>query len=234
MDFLLETIRESFRLVFSADAEVMSALAVSLQVSSAAAAICGISGIPAAYVLWRSRFPGRGAVLLFNNAMLGVPTVALGMVLYLVLCRRGPMGFLELLYTKEAMILGEALLGLPIVISLGHSTLSALNPAALETALTLGAGRFRTALTLIVEARIGLAAAVMTAFGRLLGEVGVSMILGGNIAGDTRNIPTAIALETGKGESALCLSLGMILIAAGFVIFVLLRAVQGSARGGNA
>ncbi len=230
MDFFLETLAGAVRLIFSADADAAAAVVVSLQVSLCSVLICAAAGFPAAYALWSARFPGRKAVLVLVHALMGTPTVAIGLFLYIVISRRGPAGGLDLLFTKKAMILGQAVLGLPIVISLAHSALSSLDPRAMETALTLGAGRVRCAVTMLVEARSGFAAALITAFGRLLGEVGVSMMLGGNIAGKTRNISTAMALETGKGEAALGLALGLILLATAVCINVLLKLLQGGGR----
>lgn len=227
MDFFLETLSEALRLVLRGDAKVSGALLVSLEVSVLSVLLCAAAGFPAAYALWSSRFPGRRPVLVLIHALMGVPTVAVGLFLYILISRRGPAGALELLFTKNAMILGQAVLGLPIVVSLAHSALDSLDRRALETSLTLGAGRLRCAITMVVEARIGLAAALITAFGRLIGEVGVSMMLGGNVAGRTRNIATTIALETGKGEAALGLALGFVLLATAVLINVLLKLLQG-------
>jgi tungstate transport system permease protein len=227
LEFFFETLWESLGLLATADASVLSAVLVSLQVTLAATVLSTTMGLPLAYVLWAHRFRGREVLVTLNHALLGVPTVALGLFLYIIICRRGPLGELNLLFTRPAMILGQALLGLPIVVALSYAALKSLDPRARATALTLGAGPMRVGYTMIGEARFAIAAAVITAFGRLVGEVGISMMLGGNVAGRTRNISTAIALETSKGEFAFGMALGIFLIAVALGVNILLRFVQG-------
>lgn len=232
VDFFLDTLGDSLGLLAGLDRRVLSAVLVSVQVSLAAAGLATAAGLPLAYLLWARPFRGRETVLTVLHAMLGVPTVAIGLFVYLVVCRRGPLGELELLFTRPAMVLGQALLGLPIVVALGHAGLQGLDRRVRETAFTLGAGPLRMAFTVAREARFALGAAVITAFGRLVGEVGVSMMLGGNVAGKTRNISTAIALETSKGEFAFGLALGLVLVAVALAVNVALRGLQGRAGRG--
>jgi tungstate transport system permease protein len=165
-------------------------------------------------------------LITLSNTLHAFPTVLIGLLVYSFICRRGPLGQFDILFTPTAMIIGEAILGLPIAISFALTAAKTLDPAVLETALTLGAGRFDCALAIINEARFGLTAAVVATFGRLIGEVGVAMILGGNIAGYTRNITTAIALQTSKGEFSRAIALGLILILVALAVNIALRFVQ--------
>jgi tungstate transport system permease protein len=230
MEFFFTTLWDSLRMIFAADAGVLSAVATSLRVTLCATVLCTAFGVPLAYLIWVRRFPGREALLTVANALLGVPTVAVGLFVYMAICRRGPLGGLDLLFSSPAMVLGQTVLGLPIVVSLGVAALEGIDPRARATALTLGAGRWRTALTLLREGRFAVAAATIVAFGRLIGEVGISMMLGGNIAGRTRNISTAIALETSKGEFAFGCALGIILVSVALGVNIGLRMLQGRTR----
>jgi tungstate transport system permease protein len=158
---------------------------------------------------------------------MAIPTVVVGLFVYTLIARRAPLGSLGLLFSVPAMIIGQALLALPIMVVLAHTTFAAVERGARETALTLGAGPGAVTMTLVREARFGLMAAVAATFGRLIGEVGISMMLGGNIAGYTRTMTTAIALETSKGEFMLGLKLGFILLAIALLVNLGLRYFQG-------
>jgi tungstate transport system permease protein len=152
-----------------------------------------------------------------------MPTVVVGLFIYALIFSQGPLGRLQLLFTPAAIILGQTVLILPLVTSLACGAVSVVNPAVRETAFTLGAGRLRTVRTVASEARAALLIACITAFGRVVGEVGISLLLGGNILGYTRTLTTAISLQTSRGEFALGLALGIILLCAAFVISVTVR-----------
>lgn len=159
--------------------------------------------------------------------MLAIPTVVIGLFVYTLICRQSPLGNMGLLFTLPAIVLGQFILALPIMIALTQSAVSTLENSARETAVTLGAGSFGVSAILIREARFGIMAGVALTFGRLIGEVGISMMLGGNIEGYTRTMTTAIALETSKGEFALGMRLGIILLIIAILVNLLLRYFQG-------
>jgi len=200
-------------LVFTGDAEVWGAAFVSLWVAGVSTLVASGLGLPLGFVIATTRFRGRELVLTLLNTLLALPTVVVGLFIYALIRRGSVLGPLDLLFSPGAMIVGQVVLALPIAAALAVAAVSALDPAARETAVALGASRGRVLFTVACEARAGLLAAVATAGGRLIGEVGVSMMLGGNIAGYTRNLTTAIALETSRGEFAFALALGMILLA---------------------
>lgn len=208
-----EALRTALRLLAGLDATVLSAVVVSLEVSLLATLASGLLGVPAGFWVATRRFRGRGIVELGLKTLTALPTVVVGLLTYALLSRRGPLGPLGLLYTKTAMVVGEAVLVTPLMATLAMAVVAGADPRIEETALTLGASRLGAALTVLVEVRRGLLAAVVTGFGRLISELGVALMVGGNIRGATRTMTTAIALETGKGDFALGFALGLILLA---------------------
>ena len=227
LGFLFDSLVSAIKLIFSGDGDVYTAVLVSIQVSCIATAICAGLGVPLGFLIAVSRFRGRQLVITLLNTLMALPTVVVGLFVYAFLTRQSLLGPLDLLFSKKAMIIGEAILGLPIVVALSNAAVSSLDRGVKETAMTLGAGRFRISLTMMWEARFALMAAVAAAFGRLIGEVGVSMMLGGNIAGHTRNITTAIALETSKGEFSFAMALGIVLLAVALAVNLALRRLSG-------
>ena len=212
LDFLFDSLASALKLIFSGDAHVYSAVFVSLQVAGTAAVICALLGLPLGFALAVRRFKGRQLVIT---------------LVYAFVARQSLLGPLDLLFTKKAMIVGEVILGLPIVVALTSTAVASLDRSIRETALTLGAGRMHIWATMMWEGRFALMAAIAAAFGRLIGEVGISMMLGGNIAHHTRNITTAIALETSKGEFSFAMALGIILLLVALGVNFLLRYLQG-------
>ena len=210
---LLEGLWEALRLILSGDKRVLSAAFVSIWVATTSTAVASAAGLQLGFLLAVSRFRGRGIVVTVLNAMLALPTVVVGLFVYSLVRRGSLLGPLGLLFSPGAMILGQVILALPIVIALTNSAVSALDPGAREAAVSLGAAPVRVLLTTAWEVRLGLAGVIAAAWGRLVGEVGVSMMLGGNISGYTRSLTTAIALETAKGEFAFAIALGVILLA---------------------
>jgi tungstate transport system permease protein len=196
----------------SLDPEVWSAVRVSVTVSSAAVLVAALLGLPLGLWLGQARFPGKAAVRAGVHALMAAPTVLIGLVLYALLSRSGPLGGLELLYTPTAMALGQAVLALPLVVGLAAAAVERADPRIALTVLGLGGGRWLVFLALARERRAALVAALAVAFGRVFSEVGISFMLGGNIRGLTRNIPTGIAFETGRGEFALGVALGLVLL----------------------
>jgi tungstate transport system permease protein len=209
----------------------VSAILISLSVSIAATMLCVAVGLPVSCFLAAAEFHGKNAVLNVLNTLLSLPTVVVGLLVYSFLCRGSILGGLGLLFTPWAMVIGQFVLALPIIVTFSHAALAGVDPTARETAATLGAGPVTAMATLLAEARFGIGAAVAATFGRLIGEVGVSMMLGGNIAGYTRTMTTTIALETSKGEFTLGLKLGCVLLVLALAVNMLLQFLRGRANG---
>ncbi|NIA21979.1 MAG: ABC transporter permease subunit, partial [Anaerolineaceae bacterium] len=212
MDYLWSALVQALKLLGSFDREVYSAAALSLGISSAAIVMASLVGVPVGLVVGAGTFRFKPALLVVLNTLMALPTVLVGLLLYTLLSRRGPAGPLGLLYTPWAMMLGQFVLATPIIAALSVTAVHGADPRVVKSALTLGAGRFRVWMTLAGEMRLAILAAVVAAFGRVAGEVGVSMMVGGNIRHYTRNLTTAIALETSKGEIAMGIALGLILM----------------------
>lgn len=212
MDYLWSALVQALRLISSFDREVYNAAFLSLGISSAAIALASLVGVPIGLIVGAGRFRFKPAVLVVLNTLMALPTVLVGLLLYALLSRRGPAGPLGLLYTPWAMTLGQFILATPVVAALSVAAVHGADPRVVKSALALGAGRFRVWITLASETRLAVFAAVIAAFGRVIGEVGISMMVGGNIRHYTRNLTTAIALETSKGEIALGIALGIILV----------------------
>jgi tungstate transport system permease protein len=220
---------EALRLVVTGDREVREIALRTIYVSGAATLLAMLAGVPAGYALARLRFPGRTLVLGLVNTGMGMPPVVVGLVVWLLLVRSGPLGGLELIYTREAMILAQFLIATPLVIGFTAAAVQALPPELPELLQVLGAGRVRRLWLLAREARLGLLAAVMAGFGGVVSEVGASMAVGGNLQGQTRVLTTAIVTETSRGNTERALALGLILLALAFAVnLILTRAQQRS------
>jgi tungstate transport system permease protein len=208
----------AFALIVSGDDTLMQIVGLSLRVTFTAVVIaCGI-GLPLGAALALARFRGRGAVIVLFNALMGLPPVVAGLVIYLTLSRSGPLGGLALLFTPTAMVMAQAILILPIVVSLTRSVIEDLWAEYREQLLSLGASRWRAVPTLLWDGRVSLLTGVLAGFGRASAEVGAVLIVGGNIAGYTRTITTAITLETSRGNLGLAVALGIILFALTLVL----------------
>ncbi len=227
METLGSSIVGALALLFSGDRALWHIVGISFQVSLQAIVYATPPALLLAFLLAHARFPGRRLLIYTFNTLLAVPAVVVGLTVYMVLSRSGPLGNLRLLFTQEAMIIGQMLLSFPILVAMGHATFQGADRRAWETALTLGARPWQAMLTLMHELRFGLLAAVVAAFGRIIAEVGSSMMVGGNILNFTRNIPTAIALETSKGEFSQGIALGIVLLLMALVINFTLSAFQG-------
>jgi tungstate transport system permease protein len=228
---MLEASTEAFRLLFSGDAELWGIVALSLRVSLTALAIAAPFAIGAGYALAVTRFAGRRAAVVALQALLSFPTVVVGLVLYLVLSRRGPLGAWQLLFTPEAIIIGQILIAIPVLAAFTMAALQGADPRIRETALSLGGTRVVAAFTLLFETRFAILAGFCQGFGRVVSEVGCALMVGGNIAGSTRTITTAIALETSKGDFSQGIALGFVLLVLAFGVNIVLAAFQG--RGGE-
>lgn len=229
MSDLTQATREAVRLILSMDADVTTIVAASLQFSIISTCIASVIGIPAGVALAGSRMRYKRLLEDILNTLLAIPTVVVGLFVYTMIFSQGPLGKFQLLFSPAAIILGQTVLILPLIASLACSAVSTVNPIVRETAWTLGAGRFRTILTVAGEARSALLVACITGFGRVIGEVGISLMLGGNILGYTRTITTAISLETSKGEFAQGLALGLVLLVVAFAINITARLLRSRA-----
>lgn len=212
MNELLSAFRQAGTLIFQGDADLLEIVGLTLQVSLSAVVLATLLGLPLGGALALSRFPGRRGVIILLNALMGLPPVVVGLLVYLLLSRSGPMGQWGLLFTPTAMIIAQCLLVTPIVAALTLQVMTDLWAEYGEQLRSLGSTPTRAALTLLWEGRYSLITAVMAGFGRAVAEVGAVLIVGGNIAHVTRVMTTAIALETSKGDLALALGLGLILI----------------------
>ncbi len=222
-----EATAEALRLLISGDPALWEIIMISLTVSGRALLFCLPPGIALAFLLSYLEFPGRRLVVVMFQTLMSIPAVVVGLTVYLLLARQGPFGDLKLLFTQSAMVIGQMLLSFPIIVALGYSAFQAAGRRGWETARTLGASRLRAFFKLLEEVRFGLFVAFAAAFGRIISEVGVSMMVGGNILGYTRNIPTAIALESSKGEFAQGIALGIVLMLIALALNLLLHFSQG-------
>jgi len=226
LDFIIEGIQKAFQLIFSLDREIFNIVLLSLRVSLTAIILASLVGIPLGFLMAVKDYWGKRLIVALVNTLLALPTVVVGLIVYSLISRRGPLGVFGLLYTPSAMIIGQFILATPIVIALTHSAVQGIDRRVRNTALTLGATEIQSAWTVIKEARYAVLAAVITGFGRVIAEVGAAMMLGGNIKGSTRVMTTAIALETAKGEFGFSIALGIILLLIAFSINILLHYFQ--------
>jgi len=221
------SIGHALRLLAAGDREVFTIAYASIRFAFFSSIVASAFGIPLGYTIGLRNFRGKRVVSAVLSSLMAVPTVVIGLFVYSFLSRSGPLGKWGLLFTPGAIIIGQAILALPIVTSLVASSLSSTDRRLPETLKTLGAGPLRILFTILRETRIAMLAAVIAGFGRVIGEVGVSMILGGNIRWYTRTLTTAIALETSKGQFELGLALGMILLISALIVNGLLHLVVG-------
>ena len=226
MEYIVEGIWQAIRLIFSLDIEIFSIVLLSLKVSTIATCLSSLLGVPVGFIIGTSEFRGKKLLVTIFNTLMAFPTVVIGLLVYSFISRQGPLGPLGLLFTPQAMVIGQFILATPIIVALTISATQGIDRRVKLTAMTLGAGPFRTATTILSEARFALMAAVIAGFGRVIGEVGCAMMVGGNIRGYTRTMTTAIALETAKGEFGFGLSLGFILLVVAFSVNILLHWLQ--------
>jgi len=208
-----EALIAALALLVGLDAKLVEIVVLSLRVSLSAVAIAALLGLPLGAAIAVSRFPGRQTVIVVLNALMGLPPVVVGLLVYLLLSRAGPLGALGVLFTPSAMVVAQTILILPIIAALSRQAIEDAWREYEEQLRSLGAGRMSAALTLLWDTRFSLLTTILAGFGRAAAEVGAVMIVGGNIDGVTRVMTTTIALETSKGDVPLALGLGMILIA---------------------
>lgn len=226
MDVILSALAEALRLIVSLDPDLLGIVALSLQVSLTAVLIATVLGLPIGAAIAVTRFPGRRAVIVLFNAFMGLPPVVVGLVVYLMLSRAGPLGDLGLLFTPTAMVVAQTILILPIIAALSRQAVEDAWQEYREMLLSLGVSGWSAALTLIWDIRFSLVTALLAGLGRASAEVGAVLIVGGNIDGVTRVMTTSIALETSKGDLALALGLGIVLV----TLILFLNAAAFTAR----
>lgn len=225
---MLDVLHRAASLIASADADLFEIIGLSLQVTLTAVAIACAIGFPIGAAAGAFRFPGRSAVILVMNALMGLPPVVVGLTVYLALSASGPFGVLGLLYTPTAMIIAQAIIVLPIVAALTRQLVEDLNDEYAEQFASLGIGPAQRIGGLLWDARFGLMTVVLAGFGRAIAEVGAVIIVGGNINHVTRVMTTAIALETSKGNLVLALALGIVLLSVAFAVNALVMAMRRS------
>ena len=226
MNIFVEGIKEGVYLIWQMDPEIIQITLLSLQVSLTALVISAVLGIPAGAALALKRIPGKRIFLNIIYTLMGLPPVLAGLLVYLLLTYRGPLGQFELLFTPSAMVFAQVLLAAPIVCGLTARAVMALNQDVYDTAATLGASRRQAAATIMREARIGIVAALTTAFGRVIAEVGAVMLVGGNIRWSTRVLTTSIVLETRMGNFSTAIAIGIILLLLSFIINLLILKLE--------
>src|SRR3989338_2880151 len=226
MNTILIGFKKAFYLILNLDTELLSIIFLSLRISGLALVIAAAAGLSLGAFVGLKRFPLRGVTISLMNTFMGLPPVVVGLFLYLILSRSGPLGFMGLLYTPSVMVIAQSILAFPIVASLSHSAIVNVDPIIKQASMTLGATTFQVSLTIIREARYGIMSGIIAAFGRVMAEVGAILIVGGNIAGYTRVMTTTIALETDKGNFELALALGIVLLFISLAINLLLHLIQ--------
>ncbi|MBW1837107.1 MAG: ABC transporter permease [Deltaproteobacteria bacterium] len=230
MDLLVDSFFSAILLVVSLDPEMVEIVLVSLRVSGTSTLLAGLIGLPLGFFIAIETFPGKRLVITCLNTLLALPTVVVGLFVYAFISRKGILGMFDLLYTQKAMIIGQTILIIPLVTTFTIAAISRIDERYRKTAMTLGANWWQTAGVIIREARFGIVAAIIAAYGRVIAEVGISMMLGGNAKGFTRTMTTAMALEYDKGIFILAVALGIILLAISFGMNLLFHFFQGRIR----
>jgi len=231
MDLIIESLKEAARLLFGGDPYVREVLALSLRVSGAAVALGVLLGLPVGVFIALTRFPGRRIVVALVHTAFALPPVVVGLFVYLMLSRAGPAGRFELLFSPIAMVLAQAILAAPYVAGITLAAVQSIPGDVRLQARALGATRVQSLFTHLREARLGLVAAVIAGFGAVISEVGAVLLVGGNIRGETRVITTAIVLETRRGNFAVALALGIVLLSVAFAVNLLLTQLQQGRSG---
>jgi len=222
MEFILAGFIEAIHLLFSGDAQTWSAVAATVKASSGSMAASLLIGIPLGFLLGYFDFPAKRQVRLLVDTALALPTVFIGLIVYAFISYRGPLGQFGLLFTLRGIAIGQTILALPVVVALSATAVESMDRHLRTLLMSLGASRTQLLLSSLWEVRYGVLAAGLTAYGRVMTEVGISMMVGGNIKWHTRTITTAIALETGKGMFATGIALGVVLLVIAFGVNVCL------------
>jgi tungstate transport system permease protein len=223
---LWEALVTAFKLIVSFDPEVMGIAGRSLVISATSSSLATLICLPLAAVIHFNKFPGKRTLINIVQTLFSLPTVAVGLFVFVLFSHAGPLGGLDIMFTPPVMVIGQVILISPIMLGLTISALSGVDKTIADTAVSLGASGLQTAVITLREARFAVLAGLIMGFGRAISEVGLSLMVGGNIRGFTRTITTAISLETSKGDLELALALGIILIFIALIINVTLNRIQ--------
>jgi tungstate transport system permease protein len=216
----------AFQLIFTFDPEVMSIAGLSLRIALSSVIIGAVIALPLASLIHFNNFRGKRVLISLIQTFYSIPTVTVGLLVFVLFSRSGPLGGLDILFTPTVMVVGQVILVMPILLGMAISALSGVDRAIIDTVHSMGANGWQTTLVIIKEARFAVVAAVVLAFGRAISEVGLAMMVGGNIKGFTRVLTTAISLETSKGDWELSMALGIILIVIALVINFIMNRIQ--------
>jgi tungstate transport system permease protein len=227
LEFLWQSFWESLQMIARLDPELLSALATTLKVSLTSTIVASVLALPLGFLVARHEFPGKRAVQNLLRTALALPTVVVGLLVYAFIARNAPLGEMQLLFTPTAIIIGQVLLIVPLITALVHAAVQENVRVIYEEALLLGATSFQASLKALIESRLAVMTAVMTGFGRVVSEVGISLVLGGNIRGLTRTITTAITLETSQGDFAVAFALGIVLLALVLLVNMIIIRMAG-------
>jgi tungstate transport system permease protein len=227
---LLDAIRGAFGLFLSGDAALWRIIWISLKTSLIGLALATPLAVVIGYAIAAHRFRGRRIAIWLAQAALSLPTVLIGLLLYLMLSRAGPLGSLHWLFSQPGVVAGQFVIAIPVLVAFTLAAVQAADPRYFETAIAHGASGWRVMVTVLYEVRFGVMAAIISGFGRVISEVGCALMVGGNIAGETRTITTAIALETSKGDFSQGIALGMVLVAIALLMNGALMLLQGDAH----
>ncbi len=230
MDFILSGLKEAFGLLINLDPETISAIDVTLKSSTFSIIFSIVIGLPLGFCLGFFQFPGRKFLKLLSDTLLAIPTVVVGLIVYAFISNRGPFGSYELLYTLSGIVIGQTLLALPIIISLSATAVEGMEKKLYLTLASFGLTPLQMIKSVVWELRHALIAVGVAAYGRVIAEVGIAMMIGGNIKWFTRTITTAISLETNKGEFAMGIALGLVLISIAFLLNFILFFLKKRAR----
>jgi len=226
MPELVQALITAVKLIFTGDPEVFDITGRSLLVSGISTLLASLIFMPLGSLIYFHSFPGKRALVSIIQTLFSLPTVFVGLLVFITFSRAGPLGGLQLLFTKKAMVVGEVVLLSPIIIGLTISALSGVGQEVRDTAISLGASRFWTIVTMLREARYAIATALLVGFGRAISEVGCALMVGGNIRGSTRVLTTAMSLETSMGNIELSMALGIIIMAIALVVSVMVSRFQ--------
>lgn len=226
MNLFSDGFNEAIKLLIAGDSSVYSAISATITVSSWSLFISLIIGLPLGFLLGYYSFPGKPIIRTIVDTLLALPTVVIGLIAYTVLSQSGALGNFGLLFTQKAIIIGQIVLGLPIIIALTASVVEAVDKRLYLSLKGLGASSNQILIATLLEAKFGLMTAAMTAYGRIMTEIGISMMVGGNIKYHTRTITTAIALETGKGEFVTGIALGLVLFCIALMVNISLSIMK--------
>lgn len=225
MGDIINGVLQAINLIITLNPEVMQIAALSLYISLSATCLAALVSIPLGGLIHFHEFFGKRALIILIQTLYSIPTVVVGLLLYLLISRSGPLGIFGLLFTPEGMILGQTVLIIPIMVGLVISALSGVDKSISDTLVALGATGFQKIVQIVIEARFAILSAVVLGFGRAIAEVGVAMMIGGNIRGFTRVLTTAITLETGMGEFGLSIALGIILLGVSLIVVLTLNII---------